>query len=187
VFTQTLFLIRNRSALLVIGPHVRQELNNRDGFAVVLLFWTLMPLLGAVPFMLSERPHIHLRTRCSRQPRALPPPGPRSYQADLLPCHRLLPRTAQFPGRDGHRRARGRAPPHAGIGGMQLYMAETPGLIKEKKLTRRGHRAIALGRLCGPEHRLYAFVLARGDEPLRCGVSQAATLALGGFRPTMRA
>ena len=36
------------------------DLRNRDGFILVVAFWVLSSLLGALPFMLSENPHMRL-------------------------------------------------------------------------------------------------------------------------------
>ena len=36
------------------------DLRNRDGFVVVVAFWVLLSLLGALPFMLTEHPHMRL-------------------------------------------------------------------------------------------------------------------------------
>ena len=36
------------------------DLRNRDGFMVVVAFWFLLSLIGALPFMLSDKPHMPL-------------------------------------------------------------------------------------------------------------------------------
>ena len=36
----------------------RKELRLRDGFVVVVLFWTALSMVGALPFMLAEHPHM---------------------------------------------------------------------------------------------------------------------------------
>ncbi|MEJ2552588.1 MAG: potassium transporter TrkG, partial [Gammaproteobacteria bacterium] len=36
----------------------RRELRMRDGFVVVTMFWTVLGMTGAVPFMLAKHPHM---------------------------------------------------------------------------------------------------------------------------------
>ena len=36
----------------------RRELRLRDGFLVVVMFWTVLGLFGAIPFILAEHPHL---------------------------------------------------------------------------------------------------------------------------------
>ncbi|MEN8176318.1 MAG: potassium transporter TrkG, partial [Pseudomonadota bacterium] len=38
----------------------RHELRLRDGFVVVVMFWMVLSLTGALPFMLSAQPHMSL-------------------------------------------------------------------------------------------------------------------------------
>ena len=37
---------------------MHRELRLRDGFVVVVMFWTVLSAIGALPFMLSEQPHL---------------------------------------------------------------------------------------------------------------------------------
>ena len=36
--------------------HAKQDLKLRDGFLIVVMFWTVLGLFGAIPLLLSERP-----------------------------------------------------------------------------------------------------------------------------------
>ncbi|MBL8250464.1 MAG: hypothetical protein JNK31_02220, partial [Candidatus Competibacter sp.] len=54
-------------AMLVLGlifwlpvHRYKVDLRNRDGFAVVVLFWVGLSVIGALPFMLSANPHVRL-------------------------------------------------------------------------------------------------------------------------------
>jgi trk system potassium uptake protein TrkH len=54
-------------AMLVLGllcwlpvRRFKVDLRNRDGFVVVVAFWFLLALIGALPFMLSDHPHMPL-------------------------------------------------------------------------------------------------------------------------------
>ena len=60
-FAHTL-LITLASGLLIWLPVRRQKLDlrNRDGFLVVVAFWVTLSLLSAIPFMLSDKPHMPL-------------------------------------------------------------------------------------------------------------------------------
>ncbi|OOY44983.1 potassium transporter TrkG, partial [Solemya velum gill symbiont] len=40
--------------------NIRHELRLQDGFVIVALFWGVLSLIGSLPFMLSEQPHMSL-------------------------------------------------------------------------------------------------------------------------------
>lgn len=46
--------------LLILLPVIQRkdDLRLRDGFLVVVLFWTVLGLSGALPFVLAENPHL---------------------------------------------------------------------------------------------------------------------------------
>lgn len=58
-FTQTFFVALAIGSLLW-WPNRRQkgELKSREGFLIVVLFWTVLGSVGALPFIFSEQPNL---------------------------------------------------------------------------------------------------------------------------------
>ncbi|MBE2293659.1 MAG: potassium transporter [Phycisphaerales bacterium] len=115
------------------------DLRNRDGFVVVVAFWVLLSLLGAIPFMLAEHPHMRLVDAVFETISGLTTTG-----ATVLSDLDKLPRAIvyyraqlNFLGGMGIVVLAVALLPMLGIGGMQLYKAETPGPMKDEKLTPR--------------------------------------------------
>jgi len=69
----------------------RRELRLRDGFLIVVLFWGVLGLVGAVPFMLSERPHMSLTDSVFESLSGLTTTG-----ATVITGIDALPRSIQF-------------------------------------------------------------------------------------------
>jgi len=127
---------------LVIWLPVRhrfQELRVRDGFVVVVMFWTVLGLTGAVPFMFSENPHMTLTDAVFESISGLTTTGATVILGiDELPHSILFYRQQlQWLGGMGIIVLAVAVLPMLGIGGMQLYRAETPGPMKDSKLTPR--------------------------------------------------
>ena len=117
----------------------RREPHLREGFAVVLLFWGLVPLVGAVPFVFSEQPHMHFVNAVFEAASGLTTTGATVLSGlDHMP-HAILFYRAElnFLGGMGIVVLAVALLPMLHIGGMQLYVAETPGPMKEKKLAPR--------------------------------------------------
>ena len=53
-----LFILCSGLALWLQARHVRRDLRVRDGFIVVVMFWTALGLSGSLPLMLADRPHM---------------------------------------------------------------------------------------------------------------------------------
>ncbi len=119
--------------------HVRKELRSRDGFVVVVLFWVVLGLFGALPFMLSVNPHIALTDAVFESVSGLTTTGATVLTGiDSLP-HSILwyRQQLQWLGGMGIIVLAVAVLPMLGVGGMQLYRAETPGPMKDTKLTPR--------------------------------------------------
>nr|VFK25570.1 MAG: trk system potassium uptake protein TrkH [Candidatus Kentron sp. MB]VFK34474.1 MAG: trk system potassium uptake protein TrkH [Candidatus Kentron sp. MB]VFK76772.1 MAG: trk system potassium uptake protein TrkH [Candidatus Kentron sp. MB] len=118
---------------------VRQELRLRDGFVIVLLFWVSLTLSGAVPFMLSENPHMTLTNSFFESVSGLTTTGATVMTGidDLPPSVQFYRQLLQWLGGMGIIVLAVAILPMLGIGGMQLYRAETPGPVKDSKLTPR--------------------------------------------------
>jgi len=117
----------------------RRELRLRDGFLVVVMFWTVLGLFGAIPFVLAEHPHLTITDAVFESLSGLTTTGATVLEGiDHLPKSILYYRQQlQWLGGMGIIVLAVAIMPMLGIGGMQLYRAETPGPIKDSKLTPR--------------------------------------------------
>ncbi len=118
---------------------VRQELRLRDGFLVVVLFWLVLGTCGAIPLILADHPHLSAADAVFESISALTTTGATVIVGiDYLPTSVLFYRQQlQWMGGMGIIVLAVAILPMLGIGGMQLYRAETPGPIKDNKLTPR--------------------------------------------------
>jgi trk system potassium uptake protein TrkH len=118
---------------------IRKELRLRDGFVVVVLFWLVLGLSGALPLYLSERPFISFTDAVFESLSGLTTTGATILVGiDDLPHAILFYRQQlQWLGGMGIIVLAVAVLPMLGVGGMQLYRAETPGPMKDTKLTPR--------------------------------------------------
>jgi trk system potassium uptake protein TrkH len=139
-FLLAFLLILGMGALLFlpVWSH-RRDLRLRDGFVVVVMFWVVLSLSGAVPFMLSENPRMSLTDSVFESVSGLTTTGATVIQGiDELPPSILWYRQQlQWLGGMGIIVLAVAILPMLGVGGMQLYRAETPGPMKDDKLTPR--------------------------------------------------
>jgi len=119
--------------------NVRRELRLREGFLVVVLFWVVLGLAGALPFYFAERPLLSFTDAVFESVSALTTTGATVIVGlDTLPKSILFYRQQlQWLGGMGIIVLAVAILPMLGVGGMQLYRAETPGPIKDTKLTPR--------------------------------------------------
>ena len=119
--------------------HLRRELRLRDGFVVVVMFWTVLSGTGALPFILAEDPHLSVTDAVFESVSGLTTTGATVItNIDQLPMSILYYRQQlQWFGGMGIIVLAVAVLPMLGIGGMQLYRAETPGPMKDNKLTPR--------------------------------------------------
>jgi len=119
--------------------NVRKELRTRDGFLVVVLFWTVLSLFGSLPIYLAEHPGLSFTDSVFESVSALSTTGATVITGlDFLPESLLFYRQLlQWLGGMGIIVLAVAILPMLGIGGMQLYRAETPGPVKDNKLTPR--------------------------------------------------
>jgi len=129
------------TGLLILLPVIRREndLRLRDGFLAVVLFWTVLGVSGSLPFMLAESPHLSVTDAIFESISGLTTTGATVIIGiDELPRSILYYRQQiQWLGGMGIIVLAVAVLPMLGIGGMQLYRAETPGPIKDSKLTPR--------------------------------------------------
>jgi trk system potassium uptake protein len=133
-------------ALLIFGAiawwpvrkHVR-ELRLRDGFLVVALFWVVLGVAGAVPLLLSEELGMSYTDAIFEAVSGFTTTG-----AVIFPTLETLPKSVlyyrsqvEWLGGIGIVVLAVALLPMLGVGGMQLLRAETPGPVKDSKLTPR--------------------------------------------------
>ncbi len=115
------------------------DLRLRDGFVVVVLFWTVLGTFGALPLYFSEAISISIVDCIFESLSGLTTTGATVLSGlDQLPHSLLFYRQQlQWLGGMGIIVLAVAILPMLGVGGMQLYRAETPGPIKDSKLTPR--------------------------------------------------
>jgi trk system potassium uptake protein len=119
--------------------HNRAELKIRDGFMVVVSFWLVLGLFGAIPLYVVERPHLTISQAAFEAISGLTTTGATVIVGlDLLPRGILYYRQQlQWFGGMGIVILAIALLPMLGVGGMQLYRAEALGPVKDTKLTPR--------------------------------------------------
>lgn len=117
----------------------RGDLRLRDGFMVVVMFWAVLGLAGALPFVFYSPMSIGFTDAAFESISGLTTTGATVLTGlDNLPHSILFYRQElQWLGGMGIIVLAVAVMPMLGIGGMQLYRAETPGPIKDNKLTPR--------------------------------------------------
>lgn len=117
----------------------KNELRSREGFLIVVLFWVVLGLLGAVPFMILETPDLNMAESIFESFSGLTTTGATVITGlDKLPKAILFYRQfLQWLGGMGIIVLAVAIIPLLGIGGMQLYRAEMPGPLKEQKMRPR--------------------------------------------------
>ncbi|MCE4067867.1 MULTISPECIES: TrkH family potassium uptake protein [Pseudomonas] len=117
----------------------KQDLRIRDGYLVTALFWIVLGSFGALPFALSDAPHMGLVDSLFESFSGLSTTGATVLTGlDALP-HAILyyRQQLQWLGGMGIVVLAVAVMPMLGIGGMQLYRAEMPGPLKDHKLSPR--------------------------------------------------
>ena len=117
----------------------RQDLRTRDGFIVTALFWAVLSAAGSLPFILADSTSLSVVDAVFESVSGLTTTGATVITGlDNLPQSILFYRQQlQWLGGIGIIVIAVAVLPMLGIGGMQLYRAETPGPVKDSKLTPR--------------------------------------------------
>lgn len=116
-----------------------KDLRLRDGFLVVASFWTVLGTFGAAPLMFADSLSMTLTDAIFESMSGLTTTGATVLTGlDSLPRSILYYRQQlQWFGGMGIIVLAVAILPMLGVGGMQLYRAETPGPVKDTKLTPR--------------------------------------------------
>ena len=172
-------------ALWLPVARVQREMRLRDGFVVVVLFWTVLGFFGALPLYLSESLSITLTDAVFESISGLTTTGATVLIGiDALPKSVLWYRQQlQWLGGMGIIVLAVAVLPMLGVGGMQLYRAETPGPMKESKLTPRiTETAKALWYIyAGLTVACALAYWAAGMQPFDAVAHAFSTVAIGGF------
>jgi len=119
--------------------HQKKDLRAREGFLIVVLFWLVLASFSAIPLILLEQPYLSVTDAFFESFSGLTTTG-----ATILNHIEGLPHAVlwyrqqlQWLGGMGIIVLAVAVLPMLGIGGMQLYRAETPGPVKESKMTPR--------------------------------------------------
>jgi len=117
----------------------RRELRLRDGFLVVASFWTVLGTFGAAPLYFDDSLSLSITDAIFESISGLTTTGATVLTGlDTLPKSILYYRQQlQLLGGMGIIVLAVAVLPMLGVGGMQLYRAETPGPVKDTKLTPR--------------------------------------------------
>ncbi len=133
-------------ALIIIGTAIWfpvrkrvRELRLRDGFLVVALFWAVIGAAGAVPLLLSPQMNLSITDAVFESVAGFTTTGAIIFPSvEVLPLSVLYYRSqVEWLGGIGIVVLAVALLPMLGVGGMQLLRAETPGPIKDSKLTPR--------------------------------------------------
>ncbi len=118
---------------------VRKELRLRDGFLVVASFWAVLGIAGSAPLYLADVLQLTFTDAAFESISGLTTTGATVLTGlDELPKSILYYRQQlQWLGGMGIIVLAVAVLPMLGVGGMQLYRAETPGPVKDTKLTPR--------------------------------------------------
>ncbi len=164
---------------------VRSELKLRDGFLIVACFWVVLGSFGSVPLLLSAEPALSFTDAAFEAISGLTTTGATVLtQLDDMPRAILYYRQQlQWLGGLGIVVLAVAVLPMLGVGGMQLYRAETPGPMKDNRLTPRIKETAkalwyiycALTAACA-----LAYYLA-GMTPFDAISHSFSTVAIGGF------
>ncbi|PSJ41328.1 potassium transporter [Zobellella taiwanensis] len=116
-----------------------KDLRAKEGFLIVVLFWTVLGSVGAIPFMLSAEPKMSVAEAFFESFSGLTTTGATVVSGlDELPKAILFYRQMlQWLGGMGIIVLAVAILPILGIGGMQLFRAEIPGPVKDNKVAPR--------------------------------------------------
>ncbi|MCD8515804.1 MAG: TrkH family potassium uptake protein [Burkholderiaceae bacterium] len=178
------------AALWLSTLKYRAELRPRDGFLLVTLVWGFLPLLGTIPLLLYFHDigsPLKFSDAYFESMSGLTATGATLLSGldNLAPTINLWRVTMHWVGGMGIIVLAVAILPLLGVGGHQLFRAETPGPMKEEKLTPRiASTAKALYAIYfGLSIACFLAYRAAGMSWFDAWCYMASTVALGGFAP----
>lgn len=185
-FTQT-FIAALMIGLVLWFPNRkhRHGLKAREGFLIVVLFWTVLGSVGALPFLFTDRPNLTITDAFFESFSGLTTTGATTLVGlDSMPKAILFYRQMlQWMGGMGIIVLAVAILPILGVGGMQLYRAEMPGPLKDNKMRPRiAETAKTLWLIYLLLTVLCALSLWLAGMPLFDAIGHSfSTIAIGGF------
>jgi trk system potassium uptake protein TrkH len=171
--------------LFTRGP--KRPLRSRDGFLVVVFFWVIFSTISAAPFLIDRRLELHIVDAVFEGISGITTTGASVLDhIDDLPKSILYYRAQlNFLGGLGIIVLAIAVLPLLGVGGAKLYQSETPGPLKEERLTPRLADTakhlwvtyLGLAAACG----LAYFCAGMSWFDALC--HSLSTMSLGGFSP----
>lgn len=163
----------------------KADLRAREGFLIVVFFWLVLGSFGALPFIFSTTPEIGFSDAFFESFSGLTTTGATVLTGlDFLPkAFQFYRQQLQWLGGMGIIVLAVAILPILGVGGMQLYRAETPGPMKDSKMTPRiadtakhlWYIYVALTTLCAVSYWL------AGMNVFDAISHSFSTVAIGGF------
>lgn len=143
--TQNAFLaamsitLASGALLTALSRPERRDLGPREGFFITAMYWFVVSFFGGLPFMLSSVPHLSMADAVFETVSGMTTTGATVITGlDHLPESILFHRSwLHFLGGIGVVVMAVAILPMLGVGGMQMFKAETPGPMKDSKLTPR--------------------------------------------------
>ncbi len=185
-FSQT-FIVALIIGLMLWIPNRnnKSDLKPKEGFLIVVLFWTVLGSVGALPFIFSEQPHLSITDAFFESFSGLTTTGATTLVGlDSLPKAILFYRQMlQWLGGMGIIVLAVAILPLLGVGGMQLYRAEMPGPLKDNKMRPRiAETAKALWLIYVLLTIICALALWIAGMDVFDAISHSfSTIAIGGF------
>ena len=137
IFLKTLILVSSVGAVgLILTRNIKNELSQKDGFVIIVMFWIILSFAGSIPFYLSGMSFIDSFFESMS---GITTTGATVISnIDTLPESILFYRQLlQWMGGMGLIVLAIAVMPLLGIGGGQIYKTEIPGAMGEQKLTPR--------------------------------------------------
>ena len=125
--------------LFFLASEKNGDLRTKDGFIITIFFWTVLGFFGSIPFYIAELEGVSYIDSLFESISGLTTTGATVLVGlDDMPKSLLFYRQLlQWLGGMGIIVLAVAVLPLLGVGGMQLYKAETPGPLKDSKLTPR--------------------------------------------------
>tara|TARA_B100000886_G_scaffold290126_1_gene215361 strand:- start:6687 stop:8123 length:1437 start_codon:yes stop_codon:yes gene_type:complete len=183
IFLKTLILVSSIGFIgLIITRKIKNELSQKDGFVIIVLFWVVLSIAGSIPFYLSGMSFIDSFFESMS---GITTTGATVISnIDALPESILFYRQLlQWMGGMGLIVLAIAVMPLLGIGGGQIYKTEIPGAMGEQKLTPRiKETAQALWIIYLGLTLICALLYFFGGMSLFDAISHSmSTVAIGGF------
>lgn len=180
----TLVTVLSGALLWVATRRHRAELHASQGFLLVALTWTLLPAFASLPLLIAL-PHLSLTDAYFEAASAMTTTGATVLVGldHLPPSINVWRAMLQWLGGMGVVVLVVAILPMLGVGGRQLFKAETPGPMKEEKLTPR-MRETAKGLwtvYCGLTLACILAYWAAGMSWVDALIHAFSTMSLGGF------